>query len=512
MKIERTKNAARNIFFGTILKIYQILLPFVFRTLIIHTIGIQYLGLNSLFTSILQVLNLAELGVGGAMVFSMYKPIAEDDEITICALMKLYKIYYRVIGSVILVVGIIITPGLPYLVNSQLPEGVNLYVLYYLNLAATVLTYWLFAYKNSILSAHQRTDIGSKIGIIMDTGKYSLQFIGLAVFKNYYYYLIAGLFIQVISNITTAIVANQMYPQYKPFGNLPKEEVKKINQRVKDLFTSKLGGTIVNSADTIVISAFLGLEVLAIYQNYYYIMSSVMAFLTIIYSSLTAGLGNGLITKSNDENYKDFKTLTFIIFWIFGFCTSAFLCLYQPFMSLWMGDNYLLSIKIVVLLCIYFLGYEVVMFLSLYKDAGGIWHNDRFRPLISGLVNLGLNLCLVQFIGLYGIVLSTIISVYFVSAPWIIQNVMSLIFHRKQKDYYRQILQYLVVIVVATVICGGVCSQFNFRPFVTCVVRTVICCLIPNVIFFVAYRRTEEFKRSCQIVYRIVPGKFRHYK
>lgn len=510
MKIERTKNAARNIFFGTILKIYQILLPFVFRTIFIQTIGIQYLGLNSLFTSILQVLNLAELGVGSAMVFSMYNPIANDDEVTICALMKLYKIYYRVIGTVILGVGILITPVLPYLVKTKLPEDVNLYILYYLNLAATVLSYWLFAYKNSILSAHQRTDIGSKIGIVMDTGKYGLQLIALVVFKNYYFYLVVGLFIQLVSNITIAIVANNMYPRYKARGNLPKLEVKKINKRVKDLFTSKLGGTIVNSADTIVISAFLGLEILAVYQNYYYIMSSVMAFLTIIYSSLTAGLGNGLITKSIKDNYKDFKTLTFIIFWIFGFCICAFLCLYQPFMILWMGEKYLLSINIVILLCVYFLGYEVVMFLSLYKDAGGIWHNDRFRPLISGLVNLGLNLCMVNIWGLYGIILSTIISVYFVSAPWIIRNVMSLIFHESEKEYYNQIIKYVIVIVVAAVLCSLICVKLSFSPFVTCVIRVGVCCFIPNFIFWVVYRRTEEFKRSCHIVNRILPRRFKH--
>ena len=201
MKIEKTKNASRNIIFGFTLKLYQLLLPFIMRTVIMYAIGVQYLGLNSLFTSILQVLNLAELGVGSAMVFSMYKPIAEDDSVTICALMKLYRLYYRIIGGIILVIGLILTPFVPYLIAGDVPANINIYVLYILNLLATVLTYWLFAYRNSILQAYQRTDIVSKVTICTDTIKYLLQIAALVVFRNYYYYVIAVLITQSLNNI-----------------------------------------------------------------------------------------------------------------------------------------------------------------------------------------------------------------------------------------------------------------------------------------------------------------------
>ena len=161
-KIERTKNATRNIIFGVILKAYQIIAPFLMRTALIYLMGVQYLGLNSLFTSILQVLNLAELGVGSAMIYSMYKPIAEDNNAAICALMKLYRTYYRVIGLIIAVAGCALTPFIPKLISGDVPEKVNIYVLYLLNLGATVLSYWLYAYKNSILQAYQRMDVVSK--------------------------------------------------------------------------------------------------------------------------------------------------------------------------------------------------------------------------------------------------------------------------------------------------------------------------------------------------------------
>ena len=184
MKIERTKNATRNIIFGVLLKIYQIAMPFFIRTAMIYYMGVEYLGLDSLFTSILQVLNMAELGVSSAMVYGMYKPIAEDDENTICALLKLYRTYYRIIGLVIGVVGACLTPIIPILIKSNLPNGLNIYVLYWMNLITTVFSYWLLAYKMALFQAHQRIDVVSKISIITYSIRYFLQLFILLLYKN----------------------------------------------------------------------------------------------------------------------------------------------------------------------------------------------------------------------------------------------------------------------------------------------------------------------------------------
>ena len=240
MEMNRSRNATRNIIFGVILKIYQLVLPFAMRTIIMYELGVKYLGLNSLVTSFLQVLNLAELGVGSAMVFSMYKPIAQEDSKTICALMRLYKIYYRAIGLVVFAAGMLLLPFIPKLIAGDVPDGINIYVLYLLNLMATVFTYWLFAYKNSILQAHQRQDVVSKVTIITDTCKYILQIGILFAFHNYYYYVCVLLLSQIFNNILTAIVSNKLYPQYQAEGKLSKESVKEINQIIMDLFTSKL--------------------------------------------------------------------------------------------------------------------------------------------------------------------------------------------------------------------------------------------------------------------------------
>jgi len=513
MKIERTKNASRNMFFGSILKIYQLLVPFVMRTAMIYFLGVQYLGLNSLFSSVLQVLNLAELGVGSAMVYSMYKPIADDDTDTICALMRLYKIYYRIIGLVVCVAGLILLPFIPYLIKGEVPPDINVYILYVLNLGATVLSYWLFAYKNSILQAHQRTDMISKVMLVTETVKYILQFVILAIFHNYYLFVIVLLLSQVLTNIFTAFVANRMYPQYQAKGKLPREEIQQINRRIRDLLTSKIGAVIVNSADTIVISAFLGLNVLAVYQNYFYVITAVIGMITIIFASVTAGISNSIVVETKEKNFNDLRKFTFIIAWIAGICTSCFLCLFQPFMRLWVGKDLLLDYSIVICLGIYFFIYELNQLLNTYKDAAGIWHEDRFRPLVTALTNLTLNLISVQFIGLYGVVLSTVLSMLFVGIPWLLHNLFTTLFDKKYLvPYLKKLVRYVIVVFISCVITFPVCSLFHLPDILLIVVRLACCCIIPNIIFFLAYRNMEEFKLSVQLADKMTKGKIRLLK
>lgn len=507
-KIERTKNATRNIVFGVILKIYQILVPFLMRTAMIYLMGVQYLGLSSLFSSILQVLNLAELGVGSAMVYSMYKPIAEDDESTICALMKLYRTYYRVIGLVIAIAGCALTPFISYLIKSDVPTGINIYVLYLLNLGATVLSYWLFAYKNSILQAHQRTDVVSKVKLITSTVQYGFQIAVLWISHNYYLYVIVALATQAFTNITTAVCANKLYPQFKPKGSVDKVQVQRINQRIRDLFTSKIGSIIYDSADTIVISAFLGLTLLAVYQNYFYILNSISGLLTVVFAACTAGIGNSIVVESKEKNYQDLKKFTFIITWIAGFCSVCLLCIYQPFMELWVGKDLMLSLSAVVCFVVYFFVRQFNALFNLYKDASGMWHEDRLRPLTAALTNLALNLILVQFIGIYGILLSTVLAILCVGMPWLLHNLFTIIFERKHMwPYIARLVKYCFVVLFSCVITYFICSRISIGLVPTILIRGVICIIVPNAIYFLVFRKTEEYNQALHLADNMTKGK-----
>lgn len=508
--MNKTKNAMRNIIFGMGLRLYQIIVPFLMRTAMIYLMSVEYLGLNSLFTSILQVLNLAELGVGSAMVYSMYKPIVDKDTSTICALLNLYKLYYRFVGLVIAVIGLLLTPFIPKLISGEVPNNINIYILYLFNLAATVLTYWLFAYKNSLLQAHQRTDIVSKVTFFTTTIQYVLQLFVLWCFHNYYYYVIVMLVTQILNNLIVAFLANKMYPEYRAKGKLAPKIVKSINQRIKDLFTAKLGATIVNSADTVVISAFLGLTILAMYQNYYFIMSSVMGILTIIFSSCLAGIGNSMITETIDKNYNDFRIITFLINWIVTICMSCFGCLYQPFIILWVGKKYTFDTLVVAMLCVYF--YFVIMqqIIGMYKDAAGIWHQDRFRPLVAALVNLTLNLILVRWWGIYAIILSTLISYIVVAIPWMISNVFKYVFKRDWRKYTVDMIFYFFCACIISVVCFVICNFITSKigNFWKLVINALLCVIISNVLLFIIFRKNIYFKQMLDLIDRITKRKF----
>lgn len=505
VKDSKTKNSSRNLVFGVLLRVYSLLVPFIIRTIIIKVLGMEYAGLNSLFVSVLQVLNIAELGVGSVLVFSMYKPIEEGDTVKICALMRLYKIYYRIIGIVILCLGLAITPFIPKLIKGHVPNDINIYILYFLNLGAAVLSYWLFAYKNSLFMAHQRNDIISKVTILTNTIMYVLQITLLLILKNYYIYVILILVVQVLNNILISFQADKYFPNYKAVGNLDKKDVERINGSIKDIFYSQLGLVITTSVDSIVISAFLGLLPLAIYQNYYYVLSAVISFFLIFFQSCRASVGTNLISKSMDENFKDYKFITFVVIGILAFCISCLLNMYQPFIELWVGRNNMLDYYCVILFGLYLLVYELGITIGVYKDSSGKWHADRFRPLLTALMNLVTNIVLVNIIGIYGILISTIISFLFIYIPWLYHRVFIDIFDIKyRKDYGTYLIKKLLILAILITFNAVICHLVNISSLVgTLVVNFLICSSMSCTLYYYLNKKDESLDRLLHLIKRV---------
>lgn len=505
MKIERTKNTVRSIAFGFIYKIINIVLPFFSRTAILYVLGAKYLGLSSLFSSILSFLSLAELGVGGAMVFSMYKPIAENDNATICALLNLYRKYYRVIGLVIFGIGMLLMPFLPRLIHDSIPSDINLYVLYLIYLINTCLSYWLFAYKNSVIQAYQRYDVNSKIGSILAPVSYVFMLGALFITKNYYAYVIWLPIFTIIENVAKLIYVNRHYPRLKPEGNISPALKASITKKVKALIGTKLNTVVLNAADNIVMAAFLGLTAITMYGNYYYIMSSVVGFLSICYASMTAGLGNCIATETVEKNYGDFMRFSFMNAWLVGWCAICLLCLYQPFMHIWVGEELMFSFPIVIEFVIYFYIYQLRKIPVVYKDAAGIWWEDRFRPYVCMVVNLVLNIILVQVIGVSGIILSTVFSLA-ISIPWENYTIFKYVFGKNSKEYYKKMFCYMLTTIISGGVCFWVCGLLG-DGISLFVVKMVICLIVPNVVFAGLNCRRPEFGETLQMLGRILKRK-----
>lgn len=505
MRIERTKNTLRNIIFGFGYRILNIILPFISRTVILYVLGEQYLGLSSLFTSILSFLSLAELGVGGAMVYSMYKPIAENDTATIRALLNLYRKFYRVIGTVILGLGLCLVPFLKLLVREELPGDVNLYILYVIYLLNAVLSYWLFAYKSALLQAYQRNDIDSKIAMIITPLSYVVMLGGLFLTGNYYSYIIWLPIFTIITNIVRLIYVNRIFPGLEPQGEIGSELRASIIKKVKALIGTKLNTVVLNAADNIVMAAYFGLTTIAMYGNYYYIMSSIIGFLSICYSAMTAGLGNSIALESEEKNYNDFMKFSFINSWLVGWCTICLVCLYQPFMYLWTGEDLMFPFYIVLEFGLYFYIYQIRKIPVTYKDAAGIWWEDRFRPYVCMLVNLSLNIVLAKVIGISGIILSTVFSLM-ISIPWENYTIFKYVFHRGSRKYYKKMAYYAFTVLIAGIVTFVLCSPWK-NGFSTLILRGCICLIVPNLLIILGNFKTKEFKDAKEFVFAILKRK-----
>ncbi len=509
MKIQRTKNAANNIAFDGLLKLFTMLVPFLIRSIMLHWLGAEYLGLSGLFRSLLSFLNLAELGVGSAMVFSMYRPIAEDDGETICALLALFRRFCRAIGLFIAVLGLALTPFLRVLVKGTVPAGVDLYVLYFMNLGSTVLTYWLFAYKSCLLTAHQRVDIASRIRLAVSIAEYALKIAALILLRSYYLYLLIQLLAQIAVNLVTALRVGKLYPAYVPRGTLPRERVRDIARRVRDFFTAKFSHVISESADTLVISAFLGLTALAVYQNYFFVIVALRGFLEVVVGACIAGVGNSLVTESKEKNYRDLRRFTLLFGWLMGVSTAMLLCLYQPFMELWMGKEHMLPTNCVVCFAVYYYSVGMNKIINMFKDAAGIWHRDRFRPLTAALVNLALNLATVRALGLYGVLLSTVISVVLVQIPWLLHNLFSEVFPRGHLgEYARQFGLLALLALVSCAVSWLICSRFHPGPWAALPLNAAVAFLCPNLLFLLCFGRSKLLRDTVGQLWRTLrPGR-----
>ncbi len=499
MKIERTKNSIRNLWWGVLNKLISLLCPFLIRTAMIYSLGSQYLGLSSLFTSILQVLGLAELGFASAIVYSMYEPIAKDDKETICALMQLYKRIYRIIGVIVLTIGLLLIPFLKYIVNMQTVPGINVYVLYLIYLFNSVVSYFMFAYKNCLLNAHQRLDIISNVTSAFYLAMYVVQFCGLVFFKNYYVYVLVIPVTTMLINIVNAYYASKMFPQYVCHGSLPKSKIVSIKRQVVGLMMNKVCQVSRNSFDSIVISAFLGLTMVAIYNNYFYIMSAITGFMVIISNSILAGVGNSISVDTQEKNFHDMEKFLFLYMWIAGWCTCCLACLYQPFMELWVGKSLVLPYYAMFLFCLYFYCLHMGVIRGVYYDAAGLWWYGKYRALAEAALNIVLNIVLGKLWGIVGIILATLISLILINYIYGSHFLFKYYFTEyKVSTYFKQNGLYMFVTFVVAAITYFVCSYIPFgettaQRILMLIFRGIICVVLPNFLYGLAYQRNKQF-------------------
>lgn len=499
MIIKRTENAKRNIKIGILRTVIDTVLPFVSRTALIYVLGAEYLGLSSMFNALLQMLNLTELGFGSAIVYAMYKPIAEDDDSQICALLNLFHKIYRRVGTAILCIGVLLLPFIRFFVKGDAPEQVNIYIVYMVYLINTALSYWVLAYKSIIPHAFQRSDLVGIGYAISDLFQITLQVTALILTKNYYLFIIMLPLATLFHNMIVAHIVDRYYPQYKCKGTVSVECIAEIRKRVSGLLIQNICSTLRNSMDSICISAFLGLALTAMYNNYFCILYALGRFCEIIGSAITAGIGNSIAIDGVNSNYRILQKLDFLYMWIVGWSGICLLCLIQPFMELWMGSALVLPFGVVVWFVLYYYILRMGEMCNVFNNAAGLWWENRIRAMAEAIINVLLNILLVRVWGIYGIIWATLVPLFFVSQIYGSKVVFKFYFkNRKYKEYLFSHLKYFLTFVSAGVTTLFICSRFRADIISVLVVRSILCIILPNMVFFVIYRRTEIYRESMQ--------------
>lgn len=499
------RNSVSGTFYGIIVNFLTMGGAFATKTLLIYKLGVEYVGLDGLFASILSFLNMAELGFGTAVVFKLYKPIAENNVGEVNALLNYYRRIYRWIGLIILVVGLALTPFLSYIVDlNKVPDNINIYILYLISLSTTVVSYLLYAYKNALFNAHQRNDLISKISGAVFCIQYVAQVCILLFVPNFYLFILILLFSRILNNIGTAYYTKKYYPQYKCEGVLGKDVRSDIKHRIEALIYNKIGVTIINSSDNIIISKFLGLVTLGIYVAYYYIFTIIHTFFNVFRDALTAGIGNRIVTESVDTNYQLFNRIFFVYAWAAGICSIGLAILYQPFMRLWVGEERTLSMGFSIVMAIYFYFWIIRFVVHMFKNAQGLWWEDRFRPFCEGILNLILNIMMVRHFGLFGVVLSTIIAMLTISVPWETYVLFKVYFKRSMLPYFWEMTKWIILTVLSGVIAYYICQLVSLNQILEFIIKTIICLLVPNVCFYLFWQKSENIKYAMSTLSRII--------
>ncbi len=511
MTQSRKANATRNIVWGIGGKIVTLLMPFITRTVLIYTIGIQYAGLHSLFTSVLSVLSLAELGVGNALVFAMYKPIAEHDTDKVCALLSLYRKCYLVIGCAILIIGLCMLPFLGDLITGETPDAVDVRVLFLIYLANSSISYFMFAYKQSLFIANQRVDAISKLTAISSLVSCLLQVGALILFANYYLYAIVLPVITLANNLAIGYLSKKAYPDFVCRGSLMKSELRSIEKNVAGLVFVKVGSVVLSVSDTLVISAFLGLWTLGVYNGYSIVITAVAGLIGVIQGALIPTIGNKIAMDSKKDCLHAFGILNFLYMWLAIVAFSCLAGLLQPFVSIWQGAENTLAVGIPLLLSLCFLVQRSGEMSWMFREAAGLWWEGKYLPFMSSVINLALSLVLVNFIGIYGVIIATVIALFVVNLPMGARFLFKHYFD-SNKDccrYLASTLGYLAFGCVVGAVSFAACEALSFAGVPGLLVRLTVCLLVSNAALFLAFCRSRLFGRAMTFISGVVPHRIR---
>jgi O-antigen/teichoic acid export membrane protein len=495
----RVKSSLLNIGAGLANQFIITMLSFVSRTVFISTLGIEYLGINGLFTNILAMLTLAEAGLGASIMYSLYKPLAEGDHHKVNVLMKFYKNTYLVIASIILFLGLGLMPFLDMLIKDTKVE--NLHLIYLIFLINTVAPY-LYVHKSSFLNVSQKGYIVTGIYSISSILSISLKIAILHNTKNYILYLVIDSVITISNSFILAIIVKKMYPYLKDKvkGKLDITTKKEIMKNVKAIILQNTGNFLVFGTDNILISSFVSVAAVGIYSNYIMLIEICRTFINQIFNNIYHSVGN-LVSKENTQKvYSIYKTYRLLNFWLYSVFSIFLAIMLEPFITIWLGQEFLFEGNLIYILVFIFFERGMRNSITTLKTTSGIFHEDRYAPLFQAAINLLISIILVRYIGIIGVFIGTLISA--IAVPfWITPMlVYKKVFYRPVRNYFISYSKFIVIGTATYFVTRVIVSFINVNDMREIIIKSFICLIVPNVIYLCVYYKTEEFKYLLKII------------
>lgn len=495
----RTEYSILNIMTGVGGYFLNTILGFVSRMVFVRCLAADYLGVSGLFTNVLSMLSLAELGVGSAIVFALYMPLAENDEEKIASLMKVYSKAYRTIGVLITIGGLLLMPFIDLIIQEQPNISENIYLLYVVNLFNTASSYF-FSYRTSLLIAAQRNYIVSGISYAVAILQSMVQIIYLLVFRNYFGYLLIQVAGTLLYNIIVSRVAIRQFPfiKNKNAKKLSKDEQQNLFANIRDLMIYKISSVLVNSTDNILITFFNGLATTGMASNYTLLVNTLNSLLNQIFNSLTASIGNHNASESVEKRVELFNFLNMMNFWIFGWATLGIYFCSSDLVYLCFGESYVLSDKIPFILAVNFYTSGITNVIGTYKHTMGLFHYGRFVQVFTGIINLVLSVFWGDLWGLFGILSATVVAricTHLWYTPYVVYRYG---FKKKVKDYWGRYVKYLLILLFAAACCKLSFYLISGAQIMQTLLKIIICSIVTNTVFTLALFRTPEFSKLKQ--------------
>lgn len=495
----RSEKVITNSIWGMVYKMVTILLGFVGRTVFIHYLGPAYLGISGLFSNILSMLSLSELGFSTAITFHLYKVLAQNDQETITGIMNFYKVFYRIIAAFIAVVGTALIPFLPHIMAESAFSIEYVSLVYAISLFKIVVSY-LFSYNFTLIIADQKQYMITKIDIVMHIVMSCVNILSLILFQNYTVYLVGEILLVILSNILKSVRVWKTYPYLKEKHRISEQKRKTILSDVKNIFAGKVATVVVTSTDNILISSMISITTVGYYSNYSMIIGYVQMFLSQITTALHAGLGNMLATESKEYSYKILKKSTLLLHFITSFCAVCLFVLLTPFVRIWLGEAYTLDIMTVFWCVLSF--YLQTMKTPLWHSISGIGYfkKDRNIAIYGAVSNLVVSFLAVKAWGLPGVFFGTVFSQ---ATQWIFKTKLFV------KDYIeKKTGEYLCIsggltaltLLMAVVLYFGIDLLSISNVYLDFFVRLATCLIVPNGVNWLLFRKTEAFAYCKKLV------------